>query len=302
MIQSVSNGYYGYQNIAPMQNTAYNAPMFAMQPQQPSADTVQFKGQQPEEESFVSRNLGKIILGGLAVAATAYFTHGKLWGKAEKAAGEVAENTAKGGKKAAEGAAKGEVEKGTEGATAGAAEGTASKGAEEVGEKGAGAATQEGSVANNTGQIKSEQINEATTQTTASSKPVVAVIPKTREQLGVELAELAKENERKAYINRGQISKMYSDAELSAQFDAKWELELKSKSTEAYRELVETIVNNCANGGNKSFGSMFSVGWNSPSAPTFMKYAELIADEMGYKMTNFKKGRIGDIQFDFNKK
>lgn len=108
MIQSVSNGYYGYQNIAPMQNTAYSAPMFAMQPQQPNADTLQFRGQQqPEEESFISRNLGKILIGGLAIAAGAYFTHGKLWGKAAE---EVAENTAKDVAKGEKGAIQGAEE------------------------------------------------------------------------------------------------------------------------------------------------------------------------------------------------
>lgn len=95
MIQGISNGYYGYQNIGNTSGQMYNArPMFAGQVQ-PNADTVQFSDQQqPEEESFVSRNLGKIILGGLAVAATAYFTHGKLWGKAAEEAASSAGNVA----------------------------------------------------------------------------------------------------------------------------------------------------------------------------------------------------------------
>lgn len=95
MIQNIANGYNNYQNSSREQNATASAPIFKIQAQ-PTADTVQFAGQQkPKEESFLSKHFGKILIVA-ALATGAVLTHGKLWGKTtESAEKTVAEGTTK---------------------------------------------------------------------------------------------------------------------------------------------------------------------------------------------------------------
>lgn len=77
MIQSISNGYYGYQNMGNTSSQMYNAtPIFSGQVQ-PNADTVQFSTPQKKKEgSFIENNIGKILIGA-GLLAVIFATHGK---------------------------------------------------------------------------------------------------------------------------------------------------------------------------------------------------------------------------------
>lgn len=77
MIQSISNGYYGNQNIGNTSGQMYNArPIFAGQVKS-TADTVEFSSPQKKKEgSFIENNIGKILIGA-GILAVLFATRGK---------------------------------------------------------------------------------------------------------------------------------------------------------------------------------------------------------------------------------